>query len=82
MRWELEHGDCGESWWVAYHARGLGYSIDPDGGVFRTVFHCCDGDAIVGPPRKTLRAAVNDCKRHARKMRAALVEFNDISVPE
>ncbi len=35
-----------------------------------------------GPPRKTLQAAVNDCIRHSRKLRADLVEFSRIGVPE
>lgn len=68
------------AYWYAYtFGDGSRYVIDvaPEGGRWTATFESFRYEQQLAPGRKSLAAALNDCKRHARKRRAALVEFGD-----
>ena len=75
--------DLGDGWWYCIYrlSESTGYIIDGQPGKYSTQFLAEGGEQPVGPLRKTLRAAHNDCKRHAKKLRAALVEFDRAKLP-
>ena len=84
VKWSrIELTDGSGHWHEYLFADGLGYSVDafPDPRMFRASFHLPNEDIQIGPARKTLRAAHNDCKRHARRLRAELVKFDRAKLP-
>lgn len=69
--------DAPDDWWITCHvAPPLGYSIDKTEGGFQAWAADPLTEVRAGPLRKTLRAAHNDCKRHAKSLRKALVLFD------
>lgn len=71
-RWERIPFDEGY-----YLALSLGpeedYVIDPTATGFQAMHNSFANDRNLGPHRKTLKAAVNDCRRDIRKRRAQLL---------
>jgi hypothetical protein len=67
----------GDGFYWAFHARtGWAYYMDRwPSGEYQAYYNHQDADAHIGPKRKTRAAALNDCKRHALKLRAELVAF-------
>jgi len=81
-KWTREECADGSAFWYEFRVSpGLSYSIDISFPYFSAQFFAWGYDAPIGPLRKTLRAAHNDCKRHARRLRAELVKFDRAKLP-
>lgn len=66
-----------DGWWSYTAPSGWAVMVDawPD-GTFRAHFDGGGDEQACGPIRKTREAAVNDCKRYIRKLRAEMVQFS------
>ena len=81
-KWSRDEFSDGSALWYEYRLpNGTGYAVDVFPLCFRALFLTLDIDTPIDPLRKTLKAAHNDCKRHAKKLRAALVEFDRAKLP-
>jgi hypothetical protein len=77
--WERDEFAEGGGYWLRYRTRsGWEFCIDVSDGVFQAIYvpahQGCD-DRSIGPVRKTLKAALNDCRRESKKLRAEHVQF-------
>lgn len=68
---EMENWDC--SYYALWLSEAEEYVID-EGEGYQAQHNLWGNDRKLGPVRKTLQAALNDCGRDIRKRRAQLVQ--------
>lgn len=67
--------------WCEYDLGLLTFVIDTPDDSYQAWVLDSSSEQTIGPRRKTQAAAHNDCKRHAKKLRAALVQFDRAKLP-
>jgi len=84
-KWERDAFEDGSGCWWRYRS-SLGWELtidESDGAGFQAWWiphHAGTDDLMIGPVRKTRKAALNDCKRYAKALRAELVKFGRVKL--